>query len=199
MIILTATSPSQMGNIAFILRGVAPHILISQKRWVPHLGAKNPWLGWDIRRRVLGQWKWVCPRITEPPVCAWQDIKLGTVVRRQDSTYTPIWRQWEGCLFASHILSHRYNLTNLKSSEIRVQFSCTHLDVFIYNILDQAEKKYSWSINNQLCSRNNLSETTERRRQVDEPRRSKKKTNTFRYHNYDRPCTFTHWNEILLS
>ena len=129
-------------------------------------------------------------------MCAWQDIKLGTVL--EDSTYSRIWRQWEGpgCLFPviyCHIVN---NLTNIKTSEIRIQYSCTLLDAFIYNILDQAEKKYSWSINNQLCSRNNLSETTERGRQFDEPRKSKKKTNTFKYHNYDRPCTFTHSNEI---
>ena len=52
-VILAATSPSQMGNIAFILRGAAPQIWISQKWCVTHLGAKNPRLGWDIRRRVL--------------------------------------------------------------------------------------------------------------------------------------------------
>ena len=51
-VILAATSPSQMGNIAFILRGAAPQIWISQKWCVTHLGAKNPRLGWDIRRRV---------------------------------------------------------------------------------------------------------------------------------------------------
>ena len=54
-VILAATSPSQMGNIAFILRGAAPQIWISQKWCVTYLGAKNPRLGWDIRRRVLGQ------------------------------------------------------------------------------------------------------------------------------------------------
>ena len=55
-VILAATSPSQMGNIAFILRGAAPQIWISQKWCVTHLGAKNPRLGWDIRRRLLVEW-----------------------------------------------------------------------------------------------------------------------------------------------
>ena len=54
-VILAATSPSQMGNIAFILRGAAPQIWISQKWCVTYLGAKNPRLGWDIRRRVPGR------------------------------------------------------------------------------------------------------------------------------------------------
>ena len=54
-VILAATSPSQMGNIAFILRGAAPQIWISQKWCVTRLGAKNPRLGWDIRRRVHGE------------------------------------------------------------------------------------------------------------------------------------------------
>ena len=58
-VILAATSPSQMGNIAFILRGAAPQIWNSQKWCVTYLGAKNPRLGWDIRRRVLG---WFPPR-----------------------------------------------------------------------------------------------------------------------------------------
>ena len=61
-VILAATSPSQMGNIAFILRGAAPQIWISQKWCVTHLGAKNPRLGWDIRRRVQVRevWNSVC-------------------------------------------------------------------------------------------------------------------------------------------
>ena len=48
-VILAATIPLQMGSIAFILRGAASQIWISQKWLVPHLEAKN---SWDIRRRV---------------------------------------------------------------------------------------------------------------------------------------------------
>ena len=44
-VILAAMSPSQMGNIAFILRGAAPQTWISQKWCVTHLGAKI--LDWD--------------------------------------------------------------------------------------------------------------------------------------------------------